>query len=494
MSKKSKIIIQSSSFSSESEKVNSIDEARTLPFLYVIDSKGKERIWKCWVENDIVITEAGLIDGKHTYSERKFEGKNLNNKNRTTAEEQAWAEANKKWVKCLDKNYLPRDNDKEGQALLKKVNKEKNKTGGHNINSVAASGARKTKNIKQSNSCVVSGVDDILIPMKANEWELDDDTDPASVKDKVKIHFMIKTCTGKKAELHDTEFYCQPKLDGWRARITVKEIEDEWVVIIASNSGKQYPWFSSLRKLVLEWLVDNELTEDILDGLDGEMYCKQFYGNDDEDDGPIDPLSTFSTISSICGIARSEPHKYEDQIQFHCFDLVDSKGELTQEERFERLDALFKHLPKSAKKRIIKVETKTLQSIDEVPAAHDEYAEQGYEGIILRAKDLKYKPKSRSLKMRKFKKFKDEEYEIIGAVRDKGVSDQHFTFSWKLKTENGDEFTAVQKGSREQKMDWYKNRNEYIGKFLTVKFQEFTEDGIPRFPVAKSLRSGKGQD
>jgi DNA ligase-1 len=36
--------------------------------------------------------------------------------------------------------------------------------------------------------------------------------------------------------------------------------------------------------------------------------------------------------------------------------------------------------------------------------------------------------------------------------------------------------------------DFYKNAAKYIGKKLTVKYQELTKDGIPRFPVGIAIR------
>ena len=36
--------------------------------------------------------------------------------------------------------------------------------------------------------------------------------------------------------------------------------------------------------------------------------------------------------------------------------------------------------------------------------------------------------------------------------------------------------------------DRMKNVTKYYGKLLTVKFQELTSDGIPRFPVGISFR------
>ena len=482
-----------SSCEDQSEK-----ECKDLPTLYSIDTKG--RVWQCWVIGNTIYRKYGLVDGKKIESERSFEGKSLGKKNETTGEEQAWAEANKEWVKHIDKEYLPKDDDDKGKELLLKINAEKKKSGGHNVNSVAASGGRATKTIsrQKSDTCMVDNIiGGPVIPMKAEVWQLEDETDPLSVLPKVSKYFLNTTGRGKTLKTSPTDFYIQPKLDGWRARIMVQnKTPDEKIftpeIVITSNSGKQYPWFSSLRIIVLEWLsiiIKNGDLVELLDGLDGEMYSNKFVG---EYGIEMDQLTRFSTVCSICGLSRSSPHELEDQIQFHCFDLIDKSGTISQTDRFVRLDHLFKKLPKSAKNRIIRVETKILSDIKDIPEIHDAYANLGYEGVVLRTFEMKYKCAKRTPEMRKVKYFKDEEYEIHGCKVDKGVSQEQFV--WILKTEDGKTFSAKPLGTKEQKLQWYKNRNTYIGSFLTIKFQDYSEDGVPRFPIAKHFRAAKGTD
>ena len=43
-------------------------------------------------------------------------------------------------------------------------------------------------------------------------------------------------------------------------------------------------------------------------------------------------------------------------------------------------------------------------------------------------------------------------------------------------------------GTLEERGKMFKNGKKYVGKMLTVKYQELSEDGIPRFPVGKSVR------
>jgi ATP-dependent DNA ligase len=412
---------------------------------------------------------------------RSFEGKSIGRSNETTPHEQAWAQANKRWIKQLDKEYFPDENDEEGQKMLKKVLKEKKKSGGHNINTVAASsGARAKKNVKRDtkNTLIDTDYSTMIIPMKAHDWEISKPGDLSSVLGKVSKFFE-----------NEDFFYAQPKLDGWRAIIN---ISFSGKIVITSNSGKQYPWFVSLRKLLKEWFLiikKEDLLGCMVDGLDGEMYSKSFINSDGVEN---DTISTFSIISSICGLTRSNPHELEDQIKYNCFDIVDSSGKYTQEERFEFREQLFRVLPKSCKKRIIKVETRKYESIKKSLKCVSEYEEMGYEGAIFRTSKNYYKCSKRNLEMRKLKNFIDAEYKIIGCKVDKGTSIDNFV--WLLIDKKGNKFSAKPTGSVEQREGWYTKKEKYVGKLLTVKFQNYSEDGIPRFPTAKSIRGGVGID
>ena len=56
------------------------------------------------------------------------------------------------------------------------------------------------------------------------------------------------------------------------------------------------------------------------------------------------------------------------------------------------------------------------------------------------------------------------------------------------KTKNGKKFNARPLGSFEDRKVWYENGKSYIGKMLTVRYQELTNDKIPRFPVGVCIR------
>lgn len=116
---------------------------------------------------------------------------------------------------------------------------------------------------------------------------------------------------------------------------------------------------------------------------------------------------------------------------------------------------------------------------------HDACVEKGYEGAIARNKGGLYEFGFRSNNLIKIKEFKDSEYEIIDVVeatgRDAG------TAIFVCKCEAG-EFNVKPQGTRELRAEYFKNRTKLIGKMVTVQYQELSDDGIPRFPSAITVR------
>jgi DNA ligase-1 len=44
------------------------------------------------------------------------------------------------------------------------------------------------------------------------------------------------------------------------------------------------------------------------------------------------------------------------------------------------------------------------------------------------------------------------------------------------------------KGSIENRIEMFKKAETYVGKEITVRYQELSEDGIPIFPVGLAIR------
>jgi ATP-dependent DNA ligase len=137
---------------------------------------------------------------------------------------------------------------------------------------------------------------------------------------------------------------------------------------------------------------------------------------------------------------------------------------------------------------VILVRTEKVAALSDFRRLFAEFVEAGYEGIMLRNGAGVYRANYRSNDLQKYKEFMEDEYRIIdfkeGEGRDLGA------VIWVCETADGKEFTVRPRGTMEQRREWFNDGESYIGKNLTVVYQELTEDGKPRFPVGKALRVG----
>jgi DNA ligase-1 len=121
---------------------------------------------------------------------------------------------------------------------------------------------------------------------------------------------------------------------------------------------------------------------------------------------------------------------------------------------------------------------------DQVENLVNRIIKEGYEGIMIRNPEGKYKWGKRSSDLLKYKLFQDDEFEITGYYYGKGVNENIVT--WTCKTKDGKKFNVLQEGTHEEKRAI--KPKDCLGKMLTVKYQNLTDDGIPRFPVGKGIR------
>ena len=231
-------------------------------------------------------------------------------------------------------------------------------------------------------------------------------------------------------------FYVQPKLDGVR--------------LLVSKKG----CFSRTGKVVKG--VEH-LTDKLEDGewLDGECYA---------------PDMTFEELTSAF---KMDPQSLE----FHGFDYFDTN----------RPD-----LPFAERQRLLKDKTQTVVDTflvpkkSEIQKYHKQFVEQGHEGIMIRESTSIYEIGKRSNYLLKFKEFQTEEYEIVGANCGHGRDADAVV--WVCKTAGGHEFTVKPEGTIKERERYYREREQYIGKQLTVRFQNLTALGVPRFPVGVAIR------
>ena len=130
-----------------------------------------------------------------------------------------------------------------------------------------------------------------------------------------------------------------------------------------------------------------------------------------------------------------------------------------------------------------------VESEEELKELHDKYTAEGYEGIMVRNYDGTYKFNNRSADLQKYKESMDEEFPIVDVEQDKdgfGV----FVCDSCASDMNGDFifFNCTLKGTHKERKEVWDNRETYIGKHLKVKFQAYTVDGVPQFPVGLGVR------
>jgi len=131
------------------------------------------------------------------------------------------------------------------------------------------------------------------------------------------------------------------------------------------------------------------------------------------------------------------------------------------------------------------VENTMVNSEDEIEKLHKEFVKEGYEGIMLRKADSIYENK-RSKNLLKYKYFFDEEFIIVDIQEGTG-NRQGMAGNVVVSKKTGVTFSAGIKGGEEFYKELLKNKKQYIGKLVTIRYQELTEDKIPRFPIAVSF-------
>lgn len=182
---------------------------------------------------------------------------------------------------------------------------------------------------------------------------------------------------------------------------------------------------------------------------------------------------------SMKAIKKYRPELSLDLI-YHVYDIVDDT--LSYAERADIIWKLSVKFPPNVKM------VNTLAATDETQVVdfHNAFTHDGYEGTMIRNPDMVYEIGKRSYSLLKLKDFVDAEYRIVNVVDGDG-SDVGLAI-FELETPSGAIFNCRPEGTQENRAELFKNRKKLIGKYLTVRYQELSKDGIPIFPVGVSIR------
>lgn len=242
-------------------------------------------------------------------------------------------------------------------------------------------------------------------------------------------------------------FHVQPKLDGMRC---LKRHQ-----ILKSRKNKEIDTMLH---------IANEIVG-LSDIFDGELYA---HG-----------LSFQDNMKLIKKYRKDESEK----IKYHVYDLV-----LPNIPFIERLALLETIIRETKPNHIELVPTYIVENKQELLERHKQFLSEGYEGTIIRHGNLGYEINKRSGSLLKFKDFQDLACEIVD-VEPSEKRPSHGIFICKVS--DGRTFGTGMKFSFEEREEILANKKDYIGKIVEIRFFEYTDDGLPRFPVCVGIRLDK---
>ena len=247
--------------------------------------------------------------------------------------------------------------------------------------------------------------------------------------------------------------YIQPKLDGVRCYLNDSNL--------MTRSGKE---IISCPHLALPYY-----------GLDGELYNH-------------DLKADFNKIISLTRQSKPTEEDFKnsrDMIQYWIYDypyMVDK----VFSERYAALKHDFKNFPQDIFKL---VPMYPISSREELELYHENFINEGYEGSIIRM-DLGGYENKRSKQLLKYKNWQDAEWKILEVNEGEG-NRANCAATLTIELEGGIICKPTMTGKQEFMEQVLRDKNNVIGKQVTVKFFGYTEDGSLRFPTVKHIHDYK---
>ena len=184
------------------------------------------------------------------------------------------------------------------------------------------------------------------------------------------------------------------------------------------------------------------------------------------------PGLSFQEVTKL--IKRNDP-----SLEYHVYDVI---MPAPYEERKAALEAFFAERG-PALEHVKLVRTLVAHNAADVQRYHAEFTAQGYEGVMIRNGFAPYAQGKRSRDLQKLKAFKDAEFRVVGYEPSAtgGVL-------WVCEVPGGKTFRVKPMGSDAAAREALASGAAQVGQFYTVRFQELTDAGVPRFPVGVGFR------
>ena len=233
--------------------------------------------------------------------------------------------------------------------------------------------------------------------------------------------------------------YVQPKLDGMRS------LHDNGFI---SRTGKAVDTLGHIVIPDTQGLV-----------LDGELYA---HG-----------ISFQENMKLIKKYRKGQT----EQVKYHVYDMV---MDAPFSERYLTLAKLVGGL-----EHVELVHCQRIHSEQELVTVHQQYLALGYEGTMIRHSEEGYQVNKRSSQLLKYKDFLDEVYEVVDVIPSESRPEQGIVVC----TSEYGSFSCGMKFPHEAREEILRNKHMYIGQTAEVRFFEFTDSGLPRFPICYGFRS-----
>jgi ATP-dependent DNA ligase len=426
-----------------------LSHIQALPPLYGIEKNGKIKTWNANIylkgknpatDPAFATIEHGQKDGKKQTTVRDYtEGKNIGKKNETTPLEQCIAETKRKWL------------DKKEKESYQETMPTTTTTTTTTTATTPSDAVDPSDPLSTTAQIAAPSAGKKYFPMLAQKFE----PEPSATKK----HPITFPC------------YVQPKLDGLRCIVYRDPTNGE--IRRQSRTGTYFDTMSHIADSLAPFF--QKFPHAILDG---ELYTSDI---------------PFEELAGLIKKKKLSEHDFNrlSAIKYHIYDIVDEKS--AYQKRYTDIKKMFAQVaastassPHELPPYICLVETIEAKTVAEFKAEFSRFIEEGYEGIMLRNKDGMYRCNYRSHDLQKYKEFEEDEFRIIGYTqgdgRDKG------TVIWICETKDGKDFTVRPRGTMESRRKLFQTGEKYVGKMLTVIYQELTEEGKPRFPVGKDIR------
>lgn len=266
----------------------------------------------------------------------------------------------------------------------------------------------------------------------------------------------------------------QRKFDGVRC-LSMRAAGFPSNIVLLTRKNKEFAGMNSLRSEIALLNLPPSIV------LDGELY------------------SDTLTFQRVVGLVRKKPENLSERdledlelVSYRIYDLINlSNMDMTFAARYRLLQSLLRAVPASQTNRLRLTRNVRIRNEEDVAAYLALFEEEGFEGLMVRNLESPYELDKRSKHLQKVKTFIDAEFPIRGYYEATG--NDRGTPIWECAAPNGRLFRARPMGTLAERRELWANRDNLVGRPLTVRFFEYTDDGVPRFPVGVTIRDYEGE-